>query len=95
MKGGPGDNYSNIDSYRNNWQVPFHHFSSVMSGVLTFQEDVLQHSGQYPNGVYLENAGANVNPVDNLVQTSGLLDPTMNLLLAGPDPAHGCQMVLL
>jgi hypothetical protein len=92
--GGPGDVYAFIDSYRNNWQVPQNSAENVSSGTLTYDADVIQHSGSYPNGIQI-SGGSNVVPVAVVANTTGLLDPTTNLLVAGADPEHGCQMVLL
>jgi hypothetical protein len=92
INGGGDDHWARIDSYRNHWQVPNHRLSAS-TGIFTFEGDVLQHSGAHPAGLEIsDEAPADVNPVDNVVETTGLLDAE-NRRIGGPDADHGCEMV--
>jgi hypothetical protein len=90
--GGGDDHWAHIDSYRNHWRMPKHQLSAS-TGFFTFEDELLQHSGEHPDGFDIsDDAPAEVNPVDHASETSGLLDAE-NHRIGGPDPEHGCEMV--
>jgi hypothetical protein len=93
VNSGGTDNWARTDSYRNNWSVG-HHSLAASTGVFTFEDDVLQHSGDYPAGLSIsDDWPADVRPIDNVTEAEGLLDPETNLRIGGPDGEHGCEMV--
>jgi hypothetical protein len=94
LNSGPPDDYANIFSARNCWNISYH-LLGAGSGDVAVTRDAIQHSGMYPNGE-LDDDLNTVTNTDLLVETSGLFDPTTNLLTGAYRTSglgnQGCEM---
>jgi hypothetical protein len=68
--------------YRNTWQVGHHRILNATAGSVLLTRDVVQHDGQYENGILLENTTIVPEVEDLLVGTSGLVDANGTLTSA-------------
>lgn len=77
--------------YRNTWQVAHQHVLNATAGSVFVTRDVVQHDGQYDDGIFLESTSLVPVVEDALVGTDGLVDASGNLTSAQQTSAgtHG------
>src|SRR5574343_235224 len=78
---------SNIEDYRNTWQVPYNNSINTGSGDWNPTRNVIVHNGSYTEGYRVESGGVTITRTQQLAATSGLIDSSTGLL-TGTDRAN-------
>ena len=91
QEGNAADVQDRNEVFRCNLRVT-HNETQANNGSLTFEDNIIQHSGTYTNGV--RATGSLVPTVtDNTTGTSGLLNSTTGLAVS-IDNEHGCEFTV-
>lgn len=96
--GGTGTTYGNFWSYRNNWRVPHMSVITFQSGSNNWENDVIQHSGTYTDGISVYNSSVSPVKTNLAAGTSATitLDAATNLLTGAARMTylgtHGCEV---
>jgi len=91
QEGNASDVQDRNEVFRCNLRVT-HNETQANNGSLTFEDNLIQHSGTYTDGI--RNTGSLVpTKTDNTTGTSGLINSTTGLAVS-IDNAHGCEFTV-